>query len=152
MQKLEKILEEIDKIYVDDIGVGVDCNLQGRSDLPCDNCYECIKDACKDIIRKHMTDGWIPVEHELPENAKHEGAFCPKYRVLTKYGETIGWYNPNSGGWYVLFWFMTGRLLETEIDFIKGDIPKVLFFKKKDFLLAWKPFEPYRPEKGAKIC
>lgn len=70
MQELEKILEEIDKIYVDDIGVGVDCNLQGRSDLPCDNCYECIKDACKDIIRKHMNDGWIPVEERLPEEKK----------------------------------------------------------------------------------
>lgn len=68
MQKLEKILEEINKIYVDDIGVGVDCNLQGRSDLPCDNCYECIKDACKDIIRKHMNDGWISVEERLPDN------------------------------------------------------------------------------------
>ena len=68
MQELEKILEEIDKIYVDDIGVGVDCNLQGRSDLPCDNCYECIKDACKDIIRKHMNDGWIPVEERLPDD------------------------------------------------------------------------------------
>lgn len=67
MQELKKILEEIDKIYVDDIGVGVDCNLQGRSDLPCDNCYECIKDACKDIIRKHMNDGWILVEKRLPE-------------------------------------------------------------------------------------
>ena len=66
MQELEKILKEIDKISVDDIGVGVDCNLQGRSDLPCDNCYECIKDACKDIIRKHMNDGWIPVEERLP--------------------------------------------------------------------------------------
>lgn len=66
MQELEKILKEIDKISVDDIGMGVDCNLQGRSDILCDNCYECIKDACKDIIRKHMNDGWIPVEERLP--------------------------------------------------------------------------------------
>lgn len=62
MQELEKILEEIEEICVDDTDFGVDCNLQGRSNLPCDNCYECIKDVCKDIIRKHMNDGWIPVD------------------------------------------------------------------------------------------
>ena len=66
MQELEKILEEIDEIYVDDMGCGVDCNLEGRSKLPCHNCYECIKDVCKEIIRKHMNDGWITVEKEWP--------------------------------------------------------------------------------------
>lgn len=100
----------------------------------------------EDIIRKHMNGGWVPADKELPENAKHEGAFCPKYRVLTKYGETIGWYNPNSGGWYVLFWFMTERLLETEVDFIKGDIPKVLFCRNNGFVIAWQPLpKPYKP-------
>ena len=45
------------------------------------------KKKAKDIIRKHMNDGWIPVERELPPNAKHKGAFCPKVRVMTKFGE-----------------------------------------------------------------
>ena len=93
MKELEKILEEIDKIYVDDIGVGVDCNLQGRSDLPCDNCYECIKDACKDIIRKHMNDGWILVEDErlwdiLFEEACVEGEQAK--RIYNRLKETFG--------------------------------------------------------------
>lgn len=54
MRELEKILEEIDMLYVNDIGLGVECNISNSTNLPCDNCYECIKDACKDIIRKHM--------------------------------------------------------------------------------------------------
>lgn len=103
-------------------------------------------------LRKISKGGWIPCEEMLPDNANHKGAICPKYRILTEYGETVGWYNPDSGGWYVLLWFMTGRFLESEIDFDRGDIPKVLFFKKKDFVLAWKPFEPYRPEKGEETC
>lgn len=190
---LEKILEEIDNLYVDETDFGIECNMENRSDVACDNCYECIKEACKNIIRKHMNEdtiiginidderlwqilfdeacvegeqaeriyaelrgiskgGWIPCEEMLPDNANHKGAICPKYRILTEYGETVGWYNPDSGGWYVLLWFMTGRFLESEIDFDRGDIPKVLFFKKKDFVLAWKPFEPYRPEKGEETC
>ena len=134
---LEKIMEEID-----DLPVITDMD---------DGCLLKYVDV-EDIIRKHMNDDWIPAEERLPDNANHKGAICPKYRILTEYGETVGWYNPDSGGWYVLLWFMTERFLESEIDFGRGGIPKVLFFKKKDFVLAWKPFEPYRPEKGAKIC
>ena len=133
---LEKILEEIiEQLKAE--GCIIDNDAGNRAE---------------EIIRKHMNDGWIPCEERLPDNANHKGAFCPRYRILTEYGETVGWYNPDSGGWYVLLWFMTGRFLESEIDFDRGDIPKVIFFKKKDFVLAWKPFEPYRPEKGAKIC
>lgn len=66
MQELEKILEEIDNLYVDETDFGIECNMENRSDVACDNCYECIKEACKNIIRKHMNDGWIPVE-ELPK-------------------------------------------------------------------------------------
>ena len=176
MQELEKILEEIEQreSYLKDMqinskkgGIDIDLAVGYRIDE--------IREI-KDIIRKHMNDGkcgecsrrkwyqkgyedgknnndgWIPVEKELPENAKHEGAFCNKYRVLTKYGETVGWYNPNSGGWYVLFWFMSERLLETEVDFIKGDIPKVLFCENNGFVIAWQPLpEAYCPEKEEEI-
>lgn len=134
---LEKVMKEID-----DLPVITDMD---------DGCLLKYADV-EDIIRKYMNDDWIPAEERLPDNANHKGAICPKYRILTEYGETVGWYNPDSGGWYVLLWFMTERFLESEIDFDRGGIPKVLFFKKKDFVLAWKPFEPYRPEKGAKIC
>ena len=73
MQELEKILEEIGDIYVDDIaGWGVECNLKERANLPCDNCYECIKEVCKNIIRKHMNDGWIPTKERMPTKEECE--------------------------------------------------------------------------------
>ena len=50
---------------------------------------------------------WIPVSERLPDNAQHKGVFCPKYQVMTKYGVTEGWYNPDYQSWYVLLWFMT---------------------------------------------
>ena len=61
MQELEKILEEIDETierygknpYID----------EKVTDL----CYGL--NIAKDIIRKHMNDGWIPVEDALPEEA-----------------------------------------------------------------------------------
>ena len=55
MQELEKILEEIDenKHIVEIFGRGV---------------YFVPLEATKQIIRKHMNDGWIPVEERLPDN------------------------------------------------------------------------------------
>ena len=123
MEELEKILEEIDKIYVDDIGVGVDCNLQGRSDLPCDNCYECIKDACKDIIRKHMNAGWIPVEERLPEG---------RTRVICQFDNgdiELLWQDWESDTESLTYW--------TDFDFMA---------EKK--VIAWRPLpDPYQTER-----
>lgn len=81
MRELEKILEEIDNIYINETDFGIECNFENRSDIACDNCYECIKETCKDIIRKHMNDGWIPVKKEN----------LPNYEVLAcdKYGEEM---------------------------------------------------------------
>ena len=111
------------------------------------------------FIRKHMNDkaaddGWIPVERELPPNAKHKGAFCPKVRVMTKFGETYGWYNPDCESWYILVWFMTERYLDSEIDFERGDKPKIVRLPDevndtKHILVAWRPLpEPYRLERS----
>ena len=107
-----------------------------------------------DIIRKHMNDGWIPVKKELPPNAKHEGAFCPKYQVMTKYGVTEGWYNPDLESWFVLVWFMTKRYLNSEIDFENGAHPKIVrceneINEKHRIVLAWRENpESYRPERS----
>ena len=53
---IEKIMEEIGKLYVDKTGYGYECNLKEYSEVLCGNCCECIKSACKVIIRKHMND------------------------------------------------------------------------------------------------
>ena len=92
---------------------------------------------------------WIPCSERLPENAKHKGAFCPKHHVKTKYGITEGWYNPDVESWYCLFWFLLGRYDETDIDFEKGDKPKVIRVPDgTGIVIAWKePSEPWKGEK-----
>ena len=133
MQGLEKILEEIGSKIAGSMGKKREGILEAQ-----------------EIIRKHMNDGWIPVGEQLPENAKHKGAFCPKYQVETKYGVTEGWYNPDVKSWYCLFWFMTQRYLEHEIDFVKGDVPKVVRVPlESDIVIAWRLLpESYRPERS----
>ena len=89
---------------------------------------------------------WIPVSERLPENAKHKGAFCPKYQVMTTWGQTVGWYNPDFESWYIVLWFMTGRCLTEEIDFERADIPRVVKVNKNSgIVLAWMHLpEPYK--------
>lgn len=91
---------------------------------------------------------WIPVTERLPENAAHLGAFCPRHMVMTKYGVTEGWYNPDKESWFILFWFMTERLLEHEISFGSGDVPRMLKVPiHTGVVTAWMPLpKPYKEE------
>ncbi len=86
---------------------------------------------------------WIPCSERLPENANHKGALCPRYQVMTKYGVTEGWYNPDHESWYILAWFITGRLKESDIDMERGDIPRRLRVPE-GVVIAWQPLpEPW---------
>ena len=107
----------------------------------------------REMLRRDTTDGWIPVERNLPPNAKYIGALCPRYQLDTKYGVTEGWYNPDLESWFVLVWFMTERYLDSEIDFERGAHPRIVRFEnevseKHRVVLAWRPLpESYRPKK-----
>ena len=144
MQVLEKILEEIEQ--------KINYYKEHATIEYVDICAG-LREA-EGIIRKHMNDGGMPGERELPPNAKHKGSFCPKVRVMTKFGETYGWYNPDRESWYVLAWFMTDRYLDSEIDFDRGDKPKIVRLPdevndKTHILIAWRPLlEPYRLERS----
>ena len=59
MQELEKILEEIDTA-TDEYGM-----VDYINDEPVIS-----KNQAKEIIRKHMNDGWIPVDERLPEEKR----------------------------------------------------------------------------------
>lgn len=165
MQELEKILEEI-KILIEKhkneayVLVAKEPLTQCYTETDIEQTKVHELAVVRDIIRKHMSgkdtdvstnDGWIPVERELPPNAKYKGAFCPKYQVMTKYGVTEGWYNPDCESWYVLVWFIRHSYFG-DIDFERGDNPKVLRLSNavnnvQHILTAWKPIEPYRPER-----
>ena len=152
MQELEKILEDIESRmkYLEKIkGKYEDGNEKMAIWFRIDE----IK-RVKKTIRKHMNDGWIPVERELPPNAKYKGALCPRYQLDTKYGVTEGWYNPDLESWFVLAWFITERCLNSEIDFERGVHPKIVrceneVNEKHRIVLAWRPLpEPYCPERS----
>lgn len=123
----------------------------------------------RDVIRKHMNDepcgecsrrkfyqagyrdgkidGWIPVEELPPEDDRE---YCTRYQIMTKYGVTEGWYQPDGNVWYVLLW---RHLCENgEIDFEKGDIPTLELIDpeiRTDIISAWCPLPgPYRLERS----
>lgn len=168
MQKLEKILEDIQDvgniqftsytkplIAVEDVIKIIRKNMSGKDIDVHTKCSECSRRKWyqKGYEGGKKNDGWIPVERELPPNAKRKGDFCPKYRVMTKFGETYGWYNPDVKSWYVLIWFMTDRYLANEIDFDRGDKAKIVRLPDEannveHILIAWKSIEPYRPERS----
>lgn len=107
MQNLEKILEEIDR------------EIEERRKDPemrdVDICYGL--NRAKEIIRKHMNDGWIPAEERLPEEE-----YCTVLCVTDKNYYCVAVYNEKYG-------FRTG-----DID-VEGAI------------IAWRPLpDPYRPE------
>ena len=112
------------------------------------NALDVIYAVLRVIDEQPKVGEWIPVEERLPENAKHRGAFCPKYHVKTKYGITDGWYNPDAESWYCLFWFLLGRYDETDIDLEKGDKPKVIRVPDgTGIVIAWQPLpEPWEGE------
>ena len=120
MQELEKILEEIDETierygenpYID----------EKVTDL----CYGL--NIAKDIIRKHMNDGWIPVEERLPEEkVSPESQDFYEYQVTANFGfgESVRTYKYGNGHW----WHGPGIVDE--------------------YVVAWREHpEPYRPERG----
>ena len=165
MQELEKILEILDKLqFFGGQRAGRELWNDKQRKVQDEDIESFNQDieSVRDFIRKYMNgkdnnvpanDGWIPVECELPPNAKHKGDFCPKYRVMTKFGETYGWYNTDVKSWYVLIWFITDRYLANEIDFDRGDKAKIVRLPDKvnnveHILIAWKPIEPYFPERS----
>ena len=80
----------------------------------------------RDIISKHMNDGWIPVEERLPEDPKENPAFDDKPLEL---------YLVDMGGSYPLRAFWNGKRFT--------DGWSILDVK------AWRPLpEPYHPERS----
>lgn len=112
MQKLEKILEEIDAhaIEFETFGISDDYISVGW---------------VKEIIRKHMNDGWISVEEK-----------------------------PNKTGYYLvqLSRKLPNEDYSDRVVVLYNGEEKE-FMTYSNLIIAWQPLpEQYRPEKGAKIC
>lgn len=123
MQELEKILEEIDNLR----------GLVGGEDNYI-NMYvkktwgDCL-DMVQDIIRRHMNDGWIPVEERLPE--KYISVLVQGEKYDRSIGETLIYLD--------VMW------LEDEEDVVFETINGI----PNGRVIAWRPLpEPYRPERS----
>lgn len=70
MQKLEKIIDGLGAYICDDLcyyrETSMDKNDEGMEAI----CSECKVGEYLEAIRKHMNDGWIPVEERLPEDER----------------------------------------------------------------------------------
>ncbi len=143
MQELEKILEEIEKRIEKAKKVIVD-HPQDKLDEIANDTAEAFIEAykeCKDIIRKLINAGWIPVEKELPE-------------VFGKYWATIR--------------YDDGRISEPVVVDFRGvkkkyvvDTPNGREYETWGIdsafhgsrVIAWMKYyipEPYRPERSKK--
>lgn len=120
MQELEKILEEINRRineYVDHDYV------RGSGDV--------VKglNIAKSIVRKHMNDGWIPVEERLPE--KYISVLVQWEKYDRSIDETLIYLD--------VMW------LEDEEDVVFETINEI----PNGRVIAWCPLpEPYRPERS----
>ena len=140
MQELEKILEEIEKLK--EMYKESAFSLIDKGNLPCEYDKSDIESAkvqaiseAITIIRKHMNDGWIPVEDRPPE--KNE------YFVETSSDKDFpnGYYKRLEIAYmtdtieYVHGYYDGYKWMDKYLDTIKN-------------VVAWRIHEPYRPERS----
>ena len=124
MQELEKILEEIQA----EIDRRIDIQLKIMAGINDDvyrygygkslEAYQQVKLFVEDIIRKHMNDGWIPVEERLPEDDRMVLVTCQTKKGIR---------SVNKAYCDGAFWHGSGSM---------------------SGVIAWRPLpDPYRPER-----
>ena len=145
MQELEKILEEIDET-IERYGTNPYIDVQVT-----DLCYGL--NIAKDIIRRHMNDGWIPVEERLPECEEEVCILTDKKTITTAiyedgtmheidscwYWQDINWeFDAEYGsqvipkGWWEYRHFNPDQVYNNVVD---------------EKVIAWRPLpKPYHPE------
>ena len=112
MQELEKILEEIDQEKKN-------AALSIRHTTGYKAGQIRMAERIEEIIRKHMNDGWIPVEERLPDESLNSVIGWDEYRERRCFVQYYG------GKWS----------LRADREPIK--------------IIAWRPLpEPYRPERS----
>lgn len=129
MQELEKILEEMEE---ESVGIGAYYVLKEYRDE--EDLYVSLS-YVKDIIRKHMNDGWIPVEERLPEDDEE---------VLITYVDVVD--EEEMGIDITTYGYAT--LGGNRLSFKEWRNP-FRYFNGNYKVIAWRPLpEPYRPERS----
>lgn len=123
MQELEKILEEFGSYICDDLCYYTETSADKNDEKMEEICARCKVGEYLESIRKHMKDGWIPVEKAQPE----EDGFY----IATMDGEIVGQEETFVG----LAEFENGKWIDDEEDY--------------KCVIAWHPLpEPYHAERS----
>ena len=157
MHELEKILEEIKGLIEKHKNKAYE--LVARE--PLTQCYteadiEQIKvhelAVVRDIIRKHMTDGWIPVEERMPtkEECEKNQTGCIKFWITYGYRGNYSTLLANCK------WVEADNEDGTTGDFAEFWVDQYpqIFYPSSNLIRGWKIIEapdPYRPERGISI-
>lgn len=136
MQKLEKILEEIEKLK--EMYKESAFSLIDKGNLPCEYDKSDIESAkvqaiseAITIIRKHMNGGWIPVEKRMPE----EGERCAYDDEGTRYMKRLEIAYMTDTVEYIHGYYDGYKWMDKWYDIIEN-------------VVAWKIHEPYHPERS----
>lgn len=104
------------------------------------------------IIRKHMTDGWIPVEERLPtkEECEKNQTGCIKFWITYGYRGNYSTLLANCK------WVEADNEDGTTGDFAEFWVDQYpqIFYPSSNLIRGWKIIEapdPYRPERGISI-
>lgn len=129
MQGLEEILEEFGSYICDELCYYRETSVDKQDDEMEEICAGCKVGKYLESIRKHMNDGWIPVEDRLPEDT--ESGFYNAVSVTMSNGRvTHGCYRNADREWWV-----------ARED---GEFK----YTRSDEVIAWRPLpEPYRLKK-----
>ena len=127
MQELEEILEEIE-LEKKRISLSRDCsNEYAVTEIS-------LLEKIEKIIRKHMNDGWIPVQDKLPED---------DVDVLITYADI----DDENYTDICITTYGYAYLGGNKLDFKEWRSP-FEYFKTNYKVIAWRPLpEPYRPER-----
>ena len=133
MQELEKILEEMKESSIT-VATSKEHYIHPQDGRFVEEVV--LLDDIEKIIRKHMNDGWIPVEEWMPE----------------EYGEYLVTIVPSAG------YLWAKRIIANFSDlmgivkkpiFYTGEVGKIDFEDITDMVVAWRPLpESYRPERS----
>ena len=149
MQELEKILEEIEQ-YISEWEAD-------PKDGYASGIIKGLKKSEK-IIRKHMNDGWIPVEERLPEDGSRVLAVIKHHKWIADYDSS--WVPEREKTQHPEYtevcesiaseegWTYRCHEMDYEVDeaYIK---PKRDIANPISEVIAWRPLpEPYRPERS----
>lgn len=146
MQELENILEEMkkikngnrkEKLYAkyppnSKEQKALNAYSQGYEDGT-DNFYN----AMVDIIRKHMNDGWIPVEERLPEKNEYFVDTSSNKEFPNGYYRRLEIAYMTDTVEYIHGYYDGYKWMDEYLDAIKN-------------VVAWRIHEPYRPERSKK--